>query len=89
MLSLRCGSIRAGRMHTKADRPEKNRHRTATLTMFVTAATTATTIVLGVAAFNATLLSNMVASYESSKSTTAAQAEVSGRPRKQRACCGS
>ena len=45
-------------------------------TMFVTAATTAATIVLGVAAFNATVLSNMVASFESGKNTTAAQAEV-------------
>lgn len=44
--------------------------------MFVTAATTAATIVLGAAAFNATVLSNMVASYESGRNTTAAQAEV-------------
>lgn len=33
-------------------------------------------IVFGVAAFNATVLSNMVASFESGKNTTAAQAEV-------------
>ncbi|NVD97525.1 hypothetical protein [Massilia sp. BJB1822] len=42
----------------------------------ITAVSTVTAIVLGVAAFNATLLSNMVASFESGKSTAAAQAEL-------------
>lgn len=37
---------------------------------------TAIATVLGIAAFNATVLSNMVASFESGKNTAAAQAEV-------------
>lgn len=45
-------------------------------TLIVTAISTVLAIVLGVAAFNATVLSNMVASFESGKSTSAAQAEV-------------
>lgn len=42
----------------------------------ITAVSTVIAIVLGVAAFNATLLSNMVASFESGKSTAAVQAEL-------------
>lgn len=45
-------------------------------TMVVTAISAVLAIVLGVAAFNATVLSNMVASFESGKNTTAAQGEV-------------
>jgi len=45
-------------------------------TIIITAISTVLAIVLGVAAFNATVLSNMVASFESGKSTSAAQAEV-------------
>lgn len=45
-------------------------------TMIVTALSTVIAIVLGVAAFNATVLSNMVASFESGKNTSAAQVEV-------------
>ncbi|MDK6079681.1 hypothetical protein [Massilia varians] len=45
-------------------------------TIIWTAVSTVVAIVLGVAAFNATVLSNMVASFESGKSTSAAQAEV-------------
>lgn len=45
-------------------------------TTIVTAIGAVLTIVLGVAAFNATVLSNMVASFESGKNTSAAQAEV-------------
>lgn len=45
-------------------------------TTIVTAVGAVLTIVLGVAAFNATVLSNMVASFESGKNTSAAQAEV-------------
>lgn len=45
-------------------------------TIIVTAVSTVLAIVLGVAAFNATVLSNMVASFDSGKSTSEAQAEV-------------
>lgn len=45
-------------------------------TTIVTAISAVLAIVLGVAAFNATVLSNMVASFESGKNTSAAQAEV-------------
>ena len=45
-------------------------------TIIVTAITAVLAIVFGVAAFNATLLSNMLASYESGKENAAAQAEV-------------
>jgi hypothetical protein len=45
-------------------------------TIITTAIATVLAIVLGVAAFNATVLSNMVASFESGKNTAAAQAEV-------------
>lgn len=45
-------------------------------TMLWTAGTSVIAIVLGVATFNASLLANMVASFESGRSTTAAQAEV-------------
>jgi ABC-type multidrug transport system fused ATPase/permease subunit len=45
-------------------------------TTIITAVSTVLAIVLGVAAFNATVLSNMVASFESGKATSAAQAEV-------------
>ena len=45
-------------------------------TIIITAVSTVLAIVLGVAAFNATVLSNMVASFESGKNTAAAQAEV-------------
>jgi Flp pilus assembly protein TadB len=45
-------------------------------TIIVTAVSTVLAIVLGVAAFNATVLSNMVASFESGKEMSAAQAEV-------------
>ncbi|USX28633.1 hypothetical protein NHH73_10255 [Oxalobacteraceae bacterium OTU3CINTB1] len=45
-------------------------------TIIVTAVGAVLAIVLGVAAFNATVLSAMVASFEAGKSTSAAQAEV-------------
>lgn len=45
-------------------------------TMIVTALSTAIAIILGVAAFNATVLSSMVASFESGKNTAAAQADM-------------
>lgn len=45
-------------------------------TTIVTAIGAVLTIILGVAAFNATVLSNMVASFESGKNTSAAQQEV-------------
>lgn len=45
-------------------------------TIIVTAISAVLAIVFGVAAFNATVLSNMVASFESGKNTSAAQAEV-------------
>ena len=45
-------------------------------TIIITAISTVLAIVLGVAAFNATVLSNMVASFESGKNTAIAQAEV-------------
>jgi cell division protein FtsB len=45
-------------------------------TMVVTAVSSVIAIVLGVAAFNATLLSNMVASFESGKNTATTQAQV-------------
>jgi hypothetical protein len=45
-------------------------------TIITTAIATVIAIVLGVAAFNATVLSNMVASFESGKNTAATQAEV-------------
>lgn len=45
-------------------------------TIITTAVATVIAIVLGVAAFNATVLSNMVASFESGKNTAASQAEV-------------
>ena len=45
-------------------------------TMVVTAIATVLSIVFGVAAFNATVLSNMVTAFESGKSTATAQAEV-------------
>ena len=45
-------------------------------TVIVTAFSAVVAIVLGVAAFNATVLSNMVAAFEAGKNTSAAQAEV-------------
>jgi hypothetical protein len=45
-------------------------------TVIVTAISAVVAIVLGVAAFNATVLSNMVAAFEAGKNTSAAQAEV-------------
>lgn len=45
-------------------------------TIITTAVATVIAIVLGVAAFNATVLSNMLASFESGKNTAASQAEV-------------
>lgn len=45
-------------------------------TIIITAVSTVLAIVLGVAAFNATVLSNMLASFESGKNTAAAQADV-------------
>lgn len=45
-------------------------------TVIVTAISAVLAIVFGVATFNATVLSNMVASFESGKNTAAAQAEV-------------
>lgn len=45
-------------------------------TTIVTSIGAVLTIVLGIAAFNATLLSNMVSSFESGKNTSTAQAEV-------------
>jgi hypothetical protein len=45
-------------------------------TMIVTALSTVLAIVLGVAAFNATVLSNMLASFESGKNTATSQADV-------------
>ena len=45
-------------------------------TIITTAIATVLAIVLGVAAFNATVLSNMLASFESGKNTAASQAEV-------------
>ncbi|MES2129835.1 MAG: hypothetical protein V4463_21385 [Pseudomonadota bacterium] len=45
-------------------------------TMFVTAVSTVLAIVFGIATFNATVLSNMLASFESGKNTAAAQADV-------------
>lgn len=45
-------------------------------TIITTAVATVLAIVFGVAAFNATVLSNMVASFESGKNTAASQAEV-------------
>lgn len=45
-------------------------------TVIVTGITSVIAIVFGVAAFNATVLSNMVASFESGKNTSAAQAQV-------------
>lgn len=45
-------------------------------TMIVTAVSTVIAIVLGVAVFNATLLSNMLAAFESGKNTSAVQAEL-------------
>lgn len=46
------------------------------LTLIVTAISTVLAIVLGVAAFNSTVLSNMVAAFESGKNTSAAQVQV-------------
>ena len=45
-------------------------------TMFVTAITTVLSILFGVATFNATVLSNMLASYDSGKNTAFTQADV-------------
>ncbi|MDC8759184.1 hypothetical protein [Janthinobacterium fluminis] len=45
-------------------------------TIIVTAVSASLAIVLGVATFNATLLANMLASFESGKNTTLAQAEI-------------
>ena len=45
-------------------------------TIIVTAISAVLAIVLGVAAFNATVLSSMVAAFEAGKNTSAAQAEV-------------
>ena len=42
----------------------------------MTMVVTGIAVVLGIAAFNATVLSNMVAAFESGKNTAAAQAEV-------------
>lgn len=50
--------------------------RTLKHTIITTAIGTVLAIVFGVAAFNATVLSNMLASFESGKNTAAAQAEV-------------
>lgn len=48
------------------------RHSNMRSTLIITAVTVVLTIVLGIGAFNATLLSNMVASFESGKSTATA-----------------
>lgn len=53
-------------------------------TTIVTAISAVLAIVLGVAAFNATVLSNMVAAFESGKNTSAAQAEVTQQARETR-----
>jgi len=45
-------------------------------TIIITAISAALAIVFGVAAFNATVLSNMLESFESGKNTAAAQAEI-------------
>ncbi|MHA4871361.1 hypothetical protein ACXZ1M_27090 [Duganella sp. PWIR1] len=45
-------------------------------TIIITAVSTVLAIVLGVAAFNATVLSNMLASFESGKNTAAAQTDI-------------
>ncbi len=49
------------------------------ITVIVTAVTAVIAIVGGVAAFNATVLSNMVASFESGKSTASSLTEAAGR----------
>lgn len=66
---------RMGRMEEDS-REAKSAIRDLKSTMIVTAISTVLAIVLGVAAFNATVLSNMVASFESGKNTAASQAEV-------------
>lgn len=48
-------------------------------TIIVTAVSAVLAIVGGVAAFNATVLSNMVASFESGKNTAASLADAAGR----------
>jgi len=53
-------------------------------TTIVTAISVVLAIVLGVAAFNATVLSNMVSAFESGKNTSAAQAEVAQQARETR-----
>jgi hypothetical protein len=50
--------------------------RSLKTTMIVTAISSVLAIVFGIAAINATLLSNMVASFESGRNVSAAQAEV-------------
>lgn len=45
-------------------------------TVILTAVSTVVAIVFGVAAFNATVLSNMVASFESGKNSATSQAEI-------------
>ncbi|MCG8999810.1 hypothetical protein [Laribacter hongkongensis] len=46
------------------------------LTIVLTSISTVVAIVLGVAAFNSTVLNNMVAAFESGKNTSSAQAQV-------------
>ena len=50
-------------------------------TLIVTAIGSVLTIVIGVAAFNATLLSNMLASFESGKNTSSMVSEVASKQR--------
>ena len=56
------------RQESKAD------NKSTRTTMIVTAIASALTIVIGIGAFNATVLSNMVASFESGKNTASSQA---------------
>lgn len=73
---------RLGRLDDRLTRLEqavadiKNDLKSLKSTMVITAITTVLAIILGVAAFNATVFSNMLASFESGKNTAAAQAEV-------------
>ncbi|RJG27747.1 hypothetical protein, partial [Massilia cavernae] len=73
---------RATRTDERFARIEAASHETQTsirnlrVTIIVTALSAAIAIVLSVAAFNATVLSNMVSSFESGKNTAIAQSEV-------------
>ncbi|MYM32104.1 hypothetical protein GTP58_27605 [Duganella sp. CY15W] len=50
--------------------------RTSLANLRITIIITGITVILGVAAFNATVMSNMIASFESGKNLSTAQAEV-------------